>query len=112
FRHDEQLATAVEVAATNPPPGSIAARLVMESSHTAELLQRRIARRQRPPWHDLLTLAALALVALGLLIISGVGFPDLSGSAAPLPPLTAAQDPGQAPPAEAAAAGAQGSHGA
>ena len=39
FHLDEQLATAVEVAATNPPPGSIAARLLMESSHTAELLR-------------------------------------------------------------------------
>jgi hypothetical protein len=107
FHLDEQLATAVEVAATNPPPGSIAARLVMESSHTAELLQRRIARRQRPPWHDLLTLAALALVALGLLIMSGVGFPDLSGSAAPLPPLTAAQDPAQQLPQEPPAPGDQ-----
>src|SRR5437764_9673613 len=83
FHLDEQLATAVEVAATDPPPGSIAARLVMESSHTAELLHRRIARRQRPPWQDMLTLAALSLVAIGLWVISGVGFPDLAGS--PLP---------------------------
>jgi hypothetical protein len=105
FHLDEQLATAVEVAASNPPPGSIAARLVMESSHTAELLHRRIVRRQRPPWHDILTLLALSLVAIGLWVISGVGFPDLSGSPLPLPPLASAQDPAQQLPQEPQAPG-------
>jgi hypothetical protein len=100
FHLDEQLATAVEVAATNPPPGSIAARLVMESSHTAELLHRRIARRQQPPWQDMLTLVALSLVAIGLWVISGVGFPDLAGSPLLLPPLASAQDPAQQLPQE------------
>jgi hypothetical protein len=100
FHLDEQLATAVEVAATNPPPGSIAARLVMESSHTAELLQRRIGRRQRPPWQDVLTLVALSLVAIGLWVISGVGFPNLAASPLPLPPLASAQDPAQQLPQE------------
>jgi hypothetical protein len=100
FHLDEQLATAVEVAATNPPPDSIAARLVMESSHTAELLHRRIARRQRPPWQDVLTLVALSLVALGLWVISGVGFPNLASSPLPLPPLASAQDPAQQLPQE------------
>ena len=108
FHLDEQLATAVEVAATNPPPGSIAARLLMESSHTAELLHRRIARRQRPPWQDLLTLAALALVAAGLWVISGVGFPDLAANPLPLPPLAAAVDPAQQLPQEPPAPNAQG----
>jgi hypothetical protein len=100
FHLDEQLATAVEVAATNPPPGSIAARLVMESSHTAELLHRQIVRRQGPPWQDILTLAALSLVAIGLWVISGVGFPDLASSPLPLPPLASAQDPAQQLPQE------------
>ena len=108
FHLDEQLATAVEVAATTPPPGSIAARLVMESSHTAELLQRRITRRQRPPWQDILTLVALSLVAIGLWVISGVGFPDLSGSPLPLPPLMSAQDPAQQLPQEPQAPGQAG----
>jgi hypothetical protein len=108
FHLDEQLATAVEVAATNPPPGSIAARLVMESSHTAELLHRRIARRQRPPWQDLLTLLALSLVAIGLWVISGVGLPDLASSPLPLPPLVSAQDPAQQLPQEPQAPGQPG----
>jgi hypothetical protein len=72
----------------------------MESSHTAELLHRRIARRQRPPWQDVLTLVALSLVALGLWVISGVGFPNLAGSPLPLPPLASAQDPAQQLPQE------------
>jgi gas vesicle protein len=108
FHLDEQLATAVEVAATNPPPGSIAARLLMESSHTAELLHRRIARRQRPPWQDLLTLLALGLIAIGLWVISGVSFPNLAGSPLALPPLASAEDPAQQLPQEPQAPGQPG----
>ena len=100
FHLDEQLATAVEVAATNPPPGSIAARLIADSSHTAELLRRRIAKRQSLPWHDLLTLAMLGLVAFGLSIIVGIGAPNLGTNALPIPPLTEAQDPNERLPRE------------
>src|SRR6266540_3027521 len=100
FHLDEQLATAVEVAATNPPPASVSARLIADSSHTAELLRRRIARRQRPPWHDLLTLAMLGLLALGLSIIAGIGAPNISTSALPIPPLAGAPDPNQQVPRE------------
>lgn len=100
FHLDEQLATAVEVAERNPPPGSIAARLVAESSHTAELLSRRLARRPALPWQDLLTLAALALVALGLWIISGASAPSLAGVPLPLPGLAAPVDPAQQFPQE------------
>src|SRR4051812_46960498 len=108
FHLDEQLATAVEVAATNPAPGSIAARLVMESSHTAELLHRRMARHQRPPWQDVLTLVALSLVAIGLWVISDVGSPALAGSPLPLPPLASAQDPAQQLPQQPQAPGDTG----
>jgi len=100
FHLDEQLATAVEVAATNPPPGSVAARLLTDSSHTTELLRRRIAKRQRLPWHDLLTLAMLVLVALGLWIIVGIGAPNLGTNALPISPLAEAQDPNARLPRE------------
>jgi hypothetical protein len=93
FHLDEQLATAVEVAATNPPPGSVKARLLADSSHTAKLLRRRLGRQHAVPWNDLLTLLALALVAAGLWIISGIGVPNLAGSAALLPGLAAPEDP-------------------
>jgi hypothetical protein len=95
FHLDEQLATAIEVAATKPPAGSIGARLVAQSGNTARLLRQRIARRQRPPWNELITLLALLPVALGLFILSGIGNLDLDGGALPLPPLATAQDPAQ-----------------
>lgn len=100
FHLDEQLATAVEVAAANPQPGSVAARLVAESGHTAALLHRRLSRRQQLPWQDLLTFLALALVALGLWIISGIGLPNLAAGTLPLPPLAAAADPAEQLPQE------------
>jgi hypothetical protein len=95
FHLDEQLATALEVAATKPPPGSVGARLVAQSDNTARLLRQRIARRQRPPWNELITLLALLPVAVGLFILAGIGNLNLSGSALPLPPLAPAQDPAQ-----------------
>ncbi len=100
FHLDEQLATAVEVAASNPPPGSIAARLLAEAAHTSALIDRRLERRQRPPWHDLLTLALLGLVALGLAIVAGVGQPRLDAGTLPLPPLAEPQDPAAQLPQE------------
>src|SRR5205085_6106735 len=100
FQLDEQLATAVEVAASNPPPGSIAARLVAQSGQTAGLLRRRISRRQRPPWDEVLTLAALVLAAIGMYILVGIDHPALGDAASPLPPLASAQDPTQQFPQE------------
>jgi hypothetical protein len=95
FHLDEQLATAIEVAATKPPPGSVGARLVTQSANTARLLRQRIARRQRPPWNELITLLALLPVALGLFILAGIGNIDLGEDVLPLPPLATAQDPAQ-----------------
>jgi hypothetical protein len=95
FHLDEQLATAIEVAETRPPPDSVAARLVAQSSGTAKLLRQRIAQRQRPPWNDLTTLLALLPVALGLYILSGIGSFNLEGGILPLPPLAAPLDPAQ-----------------
>jgi hypothetical protein len=105
FHLDEQLATAVEIAATRPPPGSIGARLVAQAAHTASVLQARIAHRQRAPWNEALTLAALLLAALGLYLLVGIGRVDLQATAAPVPPLVSPQDPAQQfaaePPAQA-----------
>jgi hypothetical protein len=95
FHLDEQLATAIEIAESKPAPESVAARLVAQSNSTAQLLRRRIAQRQRPPWNDLITLLALLPVALGLLILSGISDLNLVGATLPLPPLAAPQDPAQ-----------------
>lgn len=95
FDLNEQLATAVEVAATSPRPGSIAAQLLAQSGQTAGTLRQRIMRRQRAPWNEVLALLAIGLVALGLWIMVGIGRPVLTGSPAPLPPLVDPQDPAQ-----------------
>jgi len=100
FDLDEQLATAVEVTATNPPPESIAGRLVAQSEQTARLLRRHIARQQRPPWNELITLVALVLVVVGLYVLVGIGRADMHGSASALPPLAQANDPAQQFPPE------------
>ncbi|MFL5807592.1 MAG: hypothetical protein ACJ8CR_38430, partial [Roseiflexaceae bacterium] len=92
---DEQLATAIEVAAARPPPGSVGARLIAQSDHTARLLSQRIARRQRPPWNDLITLAMLLPLALGLYILAGIGNLSIGASPLPLPPLASPEDPAQ-----------------
>jgi hypothetical protein len=105
FHLDEQLATAVEIAATRPPPGSIGARLVAQATHTTSVLQARIARRQRAPWNEALTLAALVLAALGLYLLVGIGRVDLQAAAAPVPPLVSPQDPAQQFAAEPPAQG-------
>ncbi len=95
FHLDEQLATAIEVAAARPPPGSVGARLIAQSDHTARLLSQRIARRQRPPWNDLITLAMLLPLALGLYILAGIGNLNIGASPLPLPPLASPEDPAQ-----------------
>lgn len=100
FGLNEQLSTAAEVAATNPDPGTLAARLVAQSEQTAQRVSRRIARQQRPPWNELITLVAVALVALGLYALAGVGRADPHVSAGALPPLAAPPDPAQQFPAE------------
>lgn len=105
FHLDEQLATAVEVAGSNPPPESVAARLLAESGEVARLLRRRLARHRHAPWNDLLTLALLGLVALGLAIIAGVGRPEPVPGQLAIPPLVAPGDPAQQLPDEPFAGG-------
>lgn len=95
FELNEQLATAVEVAAAGPRPGSVAAHLLAQSGQTAGVLRQRIMRRQRAPWSEVLALLAIGLVALGLWIMVGIGRPVLTGTPAPLPPLVNPQDPTQ-----------------
>lgn len=95
FGLGEQLATAVEVAGRNPPPGSIGTHLVMHATRTSRGLRQRIRERQRVPWVELLTLLAVALAALGLLLLTGIGGPLLGGQAESLPPLPRAADPAE-----------------
>jgi len=73
---------------------------VAQSGQTAGLLRRRISRRQRPPWDEVLTLAALVLAAIGMYILVGIDHPAFGDAASPLPPLASAQDPTQQFPQE------------
>jgi|HigsolmetaAR201D_1030396.scaffolds.fasta_scaffold04550_4 hypothetical protein len=95
FHLDEQLSTALEIAATNPPPGSVAARLLAQSDYTAQTVAKSISRRQKPPWNDFLSLVVLLPVLIGLYILSGVSSTPQPAAPLPLPPLVA---PGQEPP--------------
>jgi hypothetical protein len=105
FDLDEQLATAVEVAASNPQPGTVAAQLVQHATRTSRGLRQRIRRHQRMPWVELLTLLAMLLVAIGLLVLSGIGVPGFGGQTAPLPPLPRVADPADLFPEEPAPPG-------
>lgn len=93
FHLHEQLATAVEVARSNPPPESIGGQLLAQAARTSGQLHDRIMQRQRPPWSEAITLAALGLVMLGLYVLIEIGQVAPLGPAVPLPPLTSASDP-------------------
>lgn len=93
FGLNEQLATAVEIAATNPPQGTVGAHLLQHATRTSRGLRQQIRTRQRLPWTDVLTLVAIVLALIGLLLISGVGAPLLAGLPSPLPPLPRSADP-------------------
>jgi hypothetical protein len=93
FGLNEQLATAIEIAGTNPPPGSVGSHLVLQATRNARGLRQQLRKRQRLPWTELFTLLALCLAALGLLLLTGIGTPWFSGQAAALPPLPSVADP-------------------
>jgi len=87
FRLNEQLATAVEMLQSGRQLSPMMVRLLDQSTHTVQQVQWYINQRQKAPWSDLLTLLALALVAGGLLLISGIGGMSLNPSVASLPAL-------------------------
>lgn len=93
FGLNEQLATAIEVAASNPQPGTVGAQLVSQATRTARGLRQHVRKQQRMPWLEMLTLLAIGIAAAGLFLLSGIGSPWLSGQAAALPPLPQAADP-------------------
>lgn len=87
FRLNEQLATAVEMLQSGRRLSPVTARLLDQSTHTVHQVQRYINQRQKAPWTDVLTLLALALVAGGLLLLSGIGGMSLNPSLVSLPAL-------------------------
>ena len=103
FGLHEQLSTALEVAATQPPPESVAGRLLAEATGTTAHLRRYIATRQRPPWVEVTTTTSLALVLLGMLVLIGLRSGTFSASPLLLPDLAgplSEQSPPNEPPAQ------------
>jgi hypothetical protein len=97
FRLNNQLATALEVDAQGQRDG-VAAYLLAQSQQTMNRVQRYVTRHQRFPWSDLTTLAGLLILGLGLLLMVGLGLPNLQPSAAPLPNLVPPEPPEEFPP--------------
>ncbi|HMP41792.1 MAG TPA: hypothetical protein PKA05_15540, partial [Roseiflexaceae bacterium] len=65
FGLNEQLVTALEVAQTPQPPGSVAAHLVLQSGQTIRAVRQYVARHTILPLNDLVTLLALLVFAGG-----------------------------------------------
>lgn len=86
FRLNNQLATALEVDAQGKPEG-VAAVLLEQSQRTIHRVQRYVTTHQRFPWSDVITLGSLAILALGLLLMLGLGMSNLQLTAEPLPQL-------------------------
>ncbi len=88
FHLDEQLATAVEIAATRRVDSGIAARLLHDSGQTAAHLHRRLVRRRVIGWSDVGLLVALFVVLAGLAVLVAIGRPnnDLAGASLQPPP--------------------------
>lgn len=88
FHLNEQLATAVEmVQGDSCSSSSMTARLLDRSTATVQQVHQYIRQCQAAPWTDLVTLAALLLVAGGLALMSGIGSLSLNPLAASLPML-------------------------
>ncbi len=100
FNLGEQLSTALEIAPTNPSAGSVAARLLEESTRNAAQVRRYIYTRQRKPWSEVLTILALLVVLAGLWIMLGLGGGASAIASLPLPQLAGPQDSSETFPDE------------
>jgi hypothetical protein len=94
FGLNQQLATALEVNRTEAPEG-VALRLVEQATTTAGQVSQYVSQNRRPPWMDVLAVAAMLVLALGLFALLSIqpfaGMPATE----PLPPLSAAPDVAQ-----------------
>ncbi len=86
FRLNEELATALEVGAHGNPQG-VAANLLEHANRTLNQVNRTIAARRRFPIAEVITLASLALVVFGLLMMIGAIPLRLPPVAEPLPDI-------------------------
>jgi hypothetical protein len=100
FHLNEQLSTALEL---NQEAEGVAVYLQEQSRRTVGQIRRHVAKNQRFPWSDAALLAALVLIAVGLLALQGLN-PFTPAVAEPLPqPAQAADTLEQFPEEEFAA---------
>jgi hypothetical protein len=96
----EQIVTALEVNERGESEG-IAAYLVSKARHNTAQVQRYSAMRQRFPWPEVIALAALLLLAGGMMLLVSIRLPSIAESEPlPLPPLAQPGDPPQEFPME------------
>ncbi|GAB4441654.1 MAG: hypothetical protein OHK0015_39210 [Chloroflexi bacterium OHK40] len=97
FRLGEQLSTALELGAQ---PEGVGSYLQDQARRSMAQIRRHVASQQRFPWPEFALMLALALVLVGLLVLSGIGPARPGVSAEPLPPLAVAPDPDEQFPEE------------
>ncbi|MCG8347100.1 MAG: hypothetical protein MI924_04900 [Chloroflexales bacterium] len=92
FHLDEQLSTALEISANKASEG-VASRLIEQSQRTMSRVRRYINTNQRLPWAELIAVLSLAMLSLGLLVLTGIRNLDVRLATAALPPLISPVNP-------------------
>jgi hypothetical protein len=92
FHLDEQLSTALEISASGATEG-VASRLIEQSQRTMTRVRRYINTNQRLPWSELIAVLSLALLSLGLLVLTGIRNLDVRLTTTALPPLISPANP-------------------
>jgi hypothetical protein len=86
FGLNEEITTALEVSKSGQAEG-VAQHLVERAYATTGKVQQYVARTRRQPWADVLTLAALALLCMGLFVMLGLTPFRQPAATEPLPEL-------------------------
>jgi hypothetical protein len=95
FGLNEELTTALEVSNRGEEAEGVAQRLIEHAYATTGKVQQYVARNRRQPWADVLTLAALALLCLGMFVLLGLGPLSEPPAAEPLPELVPPEEVAQ-----------------
>ncbi len=100
---NEQLTTAVEIAGTPAAREGVGALLLATAGRTVSAVRQEVERQQRGPWSEIAAVVALALLLLGLYVLTDIGRPPGPATAlAPLPEPAAPPDAAEQFPPEAA----------
>ncbi len=99
FALDEELATAIEVAAQQPDRTTLAGKLVVRATRSTIMVHQLIAEQARVPWGELAMAIGLGICAIGLALAVSLGAPNLDAAPVTLPPPGTADAP-EPPPIE------------